>query len=104
MLLNASRSLVKQVDFVRCFSLITGEGIKLNDLSDNPGAHKKGKRVGRGVGSGKGKTSGRGHKGQKARAGGSAGRGPGFEGGQTPIYKRIPKRGFTNPYVVLKQG
>jgi len=66
----------------------------LNNLSDNPGAIKKKRRVGRGIGSSKGKTSGRGHKGQKSRAGG--GPGPLFEGGQTPFYKRIPKRGFTN--------
>lgn len=68
--------------------------IGLNNLSDNPGAAKRGRRVGRGIGSSKGKTCGKGHKGQKSRAGG--GPSPLFEGGQTPFYKRIPKRGFTN--------
>lgn len=67
----------------------------LNNISDNPGAIKKGRRVGRGIGSSKGKTCGRGHKGQKARSGRSGPR-PYFEGGQTPLHKRIPKRGFTN--------
>lgn len=67
--------------------------MKLNQLSDNPGARKSRIRVGRGIGSGKGKTSGRGVKGQKARTGVSI---KGFEGGQTPIYRRLPKRGF-NP-------
>eukprot|EP00980_Cylindrotheca_fusiformis_P024715 scaffold12328_cov86-Cylindrotheca_fusiformis.AAC.1 len=63
-------------------------------LQDNPGAVKKKRRIGRGIGSSKGKTAGRGHKGQKARAGGSI---PlGFEGGQTKLYKLLPKRGFTN--------
>ena len=57
-------------------------------------AYKPRKRIGRGIGSGSGKTSGRGHKGQKARSGAS--RRPGFEGGQMPIYRRVPKRGFTN--------
>lgn len=66
----------------------------LNNLSDNPGAVKRGRRVGRGIGSSKGKTCGRGHKGQKARAGGGVS--PLFEGGQTKFYKRIPKRGFKN--------
>jgi len=66
----------------------------LNNLSDNPGAVKIKRRVGRGIGSSKGKTCGRGHKGQKARAGGGVS--PLFEGGQTKFYKRIPKRGFTN--------
>ncbi|ETP40289.1 ribosomal protein L15 [Phytophthora nicotianae P10297] len=73
-------------------------GVRLNNLRDNDGAHKRGKRLGRGIGSGKGKTSGRGHKGQKARSGGSSGRGPGFEGGQTPLYQRVPKRGFNNKF------
>jgi large subunit ribosomal protein L15 len=73
-------------------------GVRLNTLRDNEGAHKRGKRLGRGIGSGKGKTCGRGHKGQKARAGGGAGRGPGFEGGQTPLYQRVPKRGFNNKF------
>ena len=67
--------------------------MKLNELRDNPGARLKSKRLGRGIGSGKGKTSGQGVKGQKARTGGSIN---GFEGGQMPIYRRLPKRGFTN--------
>ena len=67
--------------------------MKLNELRDNPGARLKSKRLGRGIGSGKGKTSGKGVKGQKARAGVSIN---GFEGGQMPIYRRLPKRGFTN--------
>ncbi|ETV97701.1 ribosomal protein L15 [Aphanomyces invadans] len=73
------------------------EPVRLNNLADNPGAARKGKRLGRGIGSGKGKTCGRGHKGQKARSGRS---GPalGFEGGQTPIYQRVPKRGFNNKW------
>jgi large subunit ribosomal protein L15 len=82
------------------FSAIPTDGVRLNTLQDNEGAHKRGKRLGRGIGSGKGKTSGRGHKGQKARSGGGSGRGPGFEGGQTPIYQRVPKRGFNNKYVL----
>lgn len=65
--------------------------MKLNQLSDNPGAHKIAKRVGRGPGSGKGKTAGRGHKGQKSRSGVAI---KGFEGGQMPLYRRLPKRGF----------
>lgn len=76
------------------------DGVRLNTLRDNDGAHKRGKRLGRGIGSGKGKTSGRGHKGQKARSGGGSGRGPGFEGGQTPLYQRVPKRGFNNKCVL----
>ena len=68
--------------------------MKLNDLRDNEGARKKRMTVGRGIGSGKGKTSGRGVKGQKARTGHSSVKG--FEGGQTPIHMRLPKRGFTN--------
>ena len=68
--------------------------IKLNELRDNPGARKARMRVGRGIGSGKGKTSGRGVKGQKARTGVSI---KGFEGGQMPLYRRLPKRGFNNP-------
>jgi large subunit ribosomal protein L15 len=67
--------------------------LKLNELRDNPGARPKFKRLGRGIGSGKGKTSGKGVKGQKAREGVSLN---GFEGGQLPIYRRLPKRGFTN--------
>jgi len=64
------------------------------ELKPAKGATKKAKRVGRGVGSGSGKTSGKGHKGQKARSGGV--KGAGFEGGQMPLQRRIPKRGFTN--------
>ena len=67
--------------------------MKLNEISDNPGATKNRKRVGRGIGSGTGKTSGSGHKGQKARSGVSIN---GFEGGQMPIHRRLPKRGFNN--------
>ena len=67
--------------------------MKLNELRDNPGAHLKSKRLGRGIGSGKGKTSGKGVKGQKAREGVALN---GFEGGQLPIYWRLPKRGFHN--------
>lgn len=67
--------------------------LTLNNISDNAGAVKVKRRVGRGIGSSKGKTCGKGHKGQRARGGG---KGPRFEGGQTPLHKRIPKRGFTN--------
>lgn len=67
--------------------------MKLNELRDNAGAHLKSKRLGRGIGSGKGKTSGKGVKGQKAREGVAIN---GFEGGQLPLYRRLPKRGFTN--------
>ena len=67
--------------------------MKLNAISDNPGSTRNRKRVGRGIGSGTGKTSGSGHKGQKARSGVSI---KGFEGGQMPIHRRLPKRGFTN--------
>ena len=69
--------------------------MKLNELRDNPGARLKSKRLGRGIGSGKGKTSGKGVKGQLARTGVSMN---GFEGGQMPIYRRLPKRGFWNPF------
>jgi large subunit ribosomal protein L15 len=68
--------------------------MQLHDLAPAPGSRKTRKRVGRGPGSGMGKTSTRGHKGLKARSGGSVR--PGFEGGQMPIYRRLPKRGFTN--------
>ncbi|MGD9034647.1 MAG: 50S ribosomal protein L15 [Desulfobacteraceae bacterium] len=68
--------------------------MKVHDLSPLEGARKKRKRVGRGPGSGHGKTSCRGHKGQKSRSGGSLR--PGFEGGQMPLQRRLPKRGFTN--------
>jgi large subunit ribosomal protein L15 len=69
--------------------------MNLNDLRDNPGARLKSKRLGRGIGSGKGKTSGKGVKGQKAREGVALN---GFEGGQLPIYRRLPKRGFHNHF------
>jgi len=68
--------------------------MKLNELSDNAGAAKKQKRKARGPGSGKGKTAGRGIKGQKSRSGSTIG---GYEGGQMPLYRRLPKRGFTKP-------
>lgn len=78
---------------------------KLNEIRDNDGARDKFKRIGRGIGSGKGKTGGRGVKGQKARTGVRLN---GFEGGQLPIYRRLPKRGFVNPfrkeYAVLNLG
>ena len=67
--------------------------MKLNELRDNAGAHKARKRIGRGIASGRGKTSGRGHNGQKSRSGVSL---LGFEGGQMPLYRRLPKRGFKN--------
>ncbi len=69
--------------------------MNLNELSDHPGARKARKRVGRGIGSGKGKTCGRGHKGQKSRSGVAL---KGFEGGQMPLYRRLPKRGFHNVF------
>tara|TARA_R110001592_G_scaffold215025_1_gene468158 strand:+ start:10371 stop:10805 length:435 start_codon:yes stop_codon:yes gene_type:complete len=68
--------------------------MRLNTLSPAPGSKKDAKRVGRGIGSGTGKTAGRGHKGQKARSGGSIR--PGFEGGQMPLQKRLPKYGFSS--------
>ncbi len=68
--------------------------MRLNELADNAGARKERKRVGRGIGSGLGKTGGRGVKGQKSRSGVAI---KGFEGGQMPIYRRLPKRGFNNP-------
>ena len=68
--------------------------MKLHELKPAEGAKHAPKRKGRGIGSGLGKTAGKGHKGQKARSGG--GKGPGFEGGQTPLQRRMPKRGFTN--------
>lgn len=70
--------------------------MKLHELKPVTGATHSKKRVGRGIGSGHGKTSGRGHKGQNARSGGGVR--PGFEGGQTPLFKRLPKRGFTNVF------
>jgi large subunit ribosomal protein L15 len=69
--------------------------VKLNEIRDNLGAHKARMRVGRGPGSGKGKTAGRGVKGQKSRSGVAL---LGFEGGQMPLYMRMPKRGFNNPF------
>jgi large subunit ribosomal protein L15 len=80
--------------------------MKLNEIRDNPGAHYRAKRLGRGIGSGKGKTSGRGGKGQTARTGVAIN---GFEGGQTPLHRRLPKRGFNNKmfrpeYVVVNLG
>jgi large subunit ribosomal protein L15 len=71
--------------------------VKLNEIRDNEGAHKKRMRVGRGPGSGKGKTAGRGVKGQKSRSGVSL---IGFEGGQMPLYMRMPKRGFNKPNAI----
>ncbi|TCL39545.1 MULTISPECIES: 50S ribosomal protein L15 [Anaerospora] len=68
--------------------------MKLHELTPAPGSKTKRVRVGRGLGSGLGKTAGKGHKGQNARAGGGVR--PGFEGGQMPLYRRLPKRGFTN--------
>ena len=67
--------------------------MKLNTIKDNKGANQERKRIGRGIGSGTGKTSGKGHKGQKARSGVAI---KGFEGGQMPIHRRLPKRGFNN--------
>ena len=74
------------------------EGISLSNLKPFPGSRKKQKRVGRGPGSGHGKTACKGHKGQKARTGGGVP--PWFEGGQMPILRRLPKRGFKNPFRV----
>lgn len=71
--------------------------MKLNEIADNPGARKSRMRIGRGIGSGKGKTGGRGGKGQTARAGVAI---KGFEGGQMPLHRRLPKRGFRNPFRV----
>ena len=68
--------------------------MKLHELKPAEGSRKDRKRLGRGIGSGQGKTAGKGHKGQKARSGGGVR--PGFEGGQTPLFQRLPKRGFTN--------
>ena len=76
------------------------EKLGLHNLSPAPGSHRDRKRLGRGPGSGTGKTSGKGHKGIKARSGhhGPGGGKPGFEGGQMPLTRRLPKRGFTNPF------
>jgi large subunit ribosomal protein L15 len=73
--------------------------MKLNEIRDNEGSSKSRKRVGRGIGSGKGKTAGRGVKGQKARSGVAVN---GFEGGQMPLYRRLPKRGFSNAMFAAK--
>ena len=73
--------------------------MKLNEIRDNKGAHYRAKRLGRGIGSGKGKTSGRGGKGQTARTGVALN---GFEGGQTPLHRRLPKRGFNRTAFQLK--
>ena len=75
--------------------------LTLSNLKPAPGSTQSRKRLGRGIGSGLGKTSGKGHKGHKARTGGSTN--PGFEGGQTPLYRRLPKRGFTNPFKVTAE-
>lgn len=72
--------------------------MKIGDLQPAEGNTKRNKRVGRGVGSGHGKTSCRGHKGQKSRSGGT--KGPGFEGGQMPLQRRLPKRGFKNRFKI----
>jgi large subunit ribosomal protein L15 len=71
--------------------------MKLNEITDNPGAHKKRVRIGRGIGSGVGKTGGRGGKGQTARSGVRI---KGFEGGQMPLHRRLPKRGFNKPFAL----
>ena len=78
------------------------EKITLSNLRPAAGSTQSRKRVGRGPGSGLGKTAGKGHKGHKARTGG--GTNPGFEGGQMPMYRRLPKRGFTNPFKVTAQA
>lgn len=75
--------------------------ISLSNLRPAAGSTQSRKRLGRGIGSGLGKTSGKGHKGHKARTGGATN--PGFEGGQMPLYRRLPKRGFTNPFKVTAQ-
>ena len=76
--------------------------ITLSTLAPARGSHQPRKRIGRGPGSGLGKTAGKGHKGHKARTGGQTN--PGFEGGQMPMYRRLPKRGFTNPFRVENQA
>ena len=80
--------------------------MKLNELTYTSGARNTSKRLGRGIGSGKGKNGGSGHKGQKSRSGGGVRLG--FEGGQNPIYRRLPKRGFTNyttvEYAIVNVG
>jgi large subunit ribosomal protein L15 len=86
-------------------NVATDQKIGLHNLSPAPGSHRNRKRLGRGPGSGQGKTAGKGHKGSMARAGhgGPGGGKPGFEGGQMKITRRIPKRGFTNPFRVESQ-
>lgn len=85
--------------------MANNEKIGLHNLSPAAGSHRARKRLGRGPGSGTGKTSGKGHKGSMARAGhgGPGGGKPGFEGGQMPLTRRLPKRGFTNPFRVENQ-
>jgi large subunit ribosomal protein L15 len=84
---------------------MSDEKITLHTLARTPGSHRNRKRLGRGPGSGTGKTSGKGHKGIKARSGhhGPGGNKPHFEGGQMPLTRRVPKRGFTNPFRVEAQ-
>ena len=84
---------------------MSNEKLGLQNLAPAPGSHRNRKRLGRGPGSGTGKTSGKGHKGIKARSGhhGHGGNKPHFEGGQMPMTRRIPKRGFTNPFRVESQ-
>jgi large subunit ribosomal protein L15 len=84
----------------------TAEKLGLHNLEASPYSHRNRKRLGRGPGSGTGKTSGKGHKGSKARAGhhGPGGGKPHFEGGQMPLTRRLPKRGFTNPFRVENQA
>ena len=84
---------------------MSDERITLNTLARTPGSHRNRKRIGRGPGSGTGKTSGKGHKGMKARSGhhGPGGNKPHFEGGQMPLTRRVPKRGFHNPARVESQ-
>lgn len=79
----------------------TPSKVTLSTLRPASGSTQNRRRVGRGIGSGLGKTSGKGHKGHKARTGGSTN--PGFEGGQMPMYRRLPKRGFTNPFRIPAQ-
>ncbi|MEC4676919.1 MAG: 50S ribosomal protein L15 [Nitrospirota bacterium] len=73
--------------------------MKIEDIKPAEGSRRRSRRVGRGVGSGSGKTSAKGHKGQKARSGGT--KGAGFEGGQMPLQRRVPKRGFKNPFSII---
>jgi large subunit ribosomal protein L15 len=84
---------------------MSDDKITLHTLARTPGSHRNRKRIGRGPGSGTGKTSGKGHKGIKARSGhhGPGGNKPHFEGGQMPLTRRVPKRGFTNPFRVESQ-